>query len=274
VTETSLKSRTRRKSAPLDKTISSIASSNALRQRKSAPFPQSTSVDNDTLPSLSPHSSEILHNLLRENSFSNPAPSAPASKRNPRRSVHFDQVEQVKIEESLPNALEKLSTKDDEEEGDNGAEQCVTPQPATHCESLIKYEAPDSVLTKDSLVTFLTSMSQNPQHPPAAMFSFPFTDLLMLRSAVSSQKLYMCILTLPGTDVEDGKSEAEWVPVVVGRTMTTITELLEKGEKAADALKANSSKEQIPVAKMRLGLSHVAVGTMGVLATWAGLAYS
>ncbi|KAF8528825.1 hypothetical protein BU17DRAFT_60605 [Hysterangium stoloniferum] len=269
--ETSLKSRTRRKSAPLDRTVSSVALSDAPRQRKSAPF----SLDNDTLPSLSPQSSEILHNLLRENSLSDPATSAPTSGKKPWRSVHFDQVEQTRLEESLPDALEKLSTKNkEEEEVDNVVEEGFTPQPKADCESSIKYEVPDSVSTKESLVTFLTSMFQNPQHPPATMFSFPFADLLMLRSAVSSQKLYMCILTLPETDAEDGKLEVEWVPVIVGRTLTAITKLLEEGERVADALEAMNSKEKTPVAKMRLVLSHVAVGTLGALATWAGLAYT
>lgn len=112
---------------------------------------------------------------------------------------------------------------------------------------------------------FLESMSNNPDNPPAALFSFPIDCIPSLQKIVQNGGLYMLICSLP--ESKDG-----WVPIAVGRSLEAVGSLLEDGEKLALGLRR---PEKFKAHEWDLGIRHVVVGALGgALATWAGLAYS
>ena len=111
---------------------------------------------------------------------------------------------------------------------------------------------------------FLDGMARSPQLPPAIIFSYPIDGMRSLEDNVKSHGLCMHILSLP-------KSKEEWSPVVIGRDKNAITKLLEDGERLAQGLRR---PDKFNVRELDLRMSHVVVGALGALATWAGLAYA
>jgi hypothetical protein len=133
--------------------------------------------------------------------------------------------------------------------------------PCSDQQKLSTSEPPSVSLT---IQDFVARMAGNLEHPSATMFSYPIDCMESLGDCVRNHGLCMHILSLPD-------SEEKWVPVVIGRDTNAVTKLLEDGEKLARGLRRPDTSK---VREFDLGLSHVVVGALGALATWAGLAYS
>ncbi|KIJ56485.1 hypothetical protein M422DRAFT_773285 [Sphaerobolus stellatus SS14] len=226
------------------------------RTRKSAP-----------LPTLSPESGVVLNNLLRAHSFSAPPPiSSPQVKREKgKRRV-------VVYEESLQETLDRIAVEEGDGSSSNASKheieiiEPLTIQITHHLKLEDPIAGPSSSEGPPAdlaMQNFLNAMSNNPDNPPAALFSFPKNAVSSLRDMVEASGLFMVVVSLPDT-------KDNWIPLVVGRSLQAIGSLLDDGERLAlglrRPLKFNASEWD-------LGFSHVVVGALGALATWAGLAY-
>ncbi|KAF8592597.1 hypothetical protein K439DRAFT_23435 [Ramaria rubella] len=234
--------------SPSKSPVSSRSAS--AKTRKSAPLPV------QALPSLSSQSSQILNDLLRANSYSAPPLQVPEIKRNNPRGAS---------EELVPNAEEAIPWVPTQ------TNILFSSKRQAASKKIVKLEdspprtsqASFNVSSADvAIQSFLEGMAKNPQHPPATIFSFPPDDVLSLQNYVKGCGLHMHILSLP---------KDEWVLVVIGRDADAIAKLLEDSEKLAGGLRR---PDKFKVSEFDLGISHIVVGAIGVLATWAGLAYA
>jgi len=114
-----------------------------------------------------------------------------------------------------------------------------------------------------ALQNFLDAMSNNPDNPPAAVFTFPKNAVSALQDMVQHSGLYMIVFALP-------QATDNWTTVVVGRNLDSIGKVLDDGEKLALALRR---PEKFQLSDWNLGISHLLVGALGAIGMWAGLAY-
>jgi hypothetical protein len=125
-----------------------------------------------------------------------------------------------------------------------------------------QFSASDVPSAELTIQNFLVGMARNPEHPPSTIFSYPVDGIVSLKESVKSHGLCMHVLSLP---------KEKWVPVVIGRDTEAIKRLLEDGETLAQGLRR---PDKFKAHEFDLSMSHVVVGALGALATWAGLAYS
>lgn len=130
------------------------------------------------------------------------------------------------------------------------------------CKSPQEFSASDIPSAELTIQHFLDGMARNQELPPSTILSYPVDNMASLEEIVKSHGLRMHVLSLP---------KEKWVPVVIGRSTDAITKLLEDGEKLTQSMRR---VDEVKAHKFDLRMSHVVVGALGALATWAGLAYS
>lgn len=290
------------------------ASQSPPRSTRSANVKKSTPQPLETASTLSPQSSQILNNLLRANSGSFPTIEVPASvgnRRSPRASLGTKKPTES-LHEALArlsaNEEEERNYPPTEVDNEESAEpddapspvltqtsppdklptaspqlaldgsRASTPMPGAtkqpglepSLSSIQGIRKQPSVYNSDlasadvSIQNFLDTMSQSSHHPPAMIFSFPTSAVPSLEEGAHRLGLFVHVLSL-------ASAKEEWVPVVIGKDANAIEKLLQDSEKLAQAVRQSGT--QIG-GDFRLGMSHIVVGTLGVMATWAGLAYS
>jgi len=280
----------------------------SARGRKSNPQPV------EKAPTLSPQSSEILNNLLRTNSRTFPPIKGPTAKENRRSSRNFmiggQPVESLHAvlerlttsegkeqgtserkytptevdggEESLepefflsrvptqvgaPSSSFSVSQKLHAEVsgGDTNSTFVVSQQLGLEISHDSNAQDIQEQHSADvTIQNFLGRMSQSSKQPLAMIFSFPTSAIPRLEDEARRLGLVLHVLPLP-------TSSDEWTPVVVGKDAAAITRLLEDSEKLAQTVRQSGASIG---RDFNFRLSHVVVGSLGALATWAGLAYS